>query len=122
MSILTKFSSRIFILSYETLASYGALGSHKFLIPSRHYLDSRPLSEHGANNARNINQVGMSYELKCLHQCRRAMCKRLREEDPEDTAPGAGGRHRDTKARGTRKTIGSPDHPFRFLDLPAGEQ
>jgi hypothetical protein len=43
MSILTKISSRIFILSYETLASYGTLGSHKFLIPSRHYLDSRPL-------------------------------------------------------------------------------
>jgi hypothetical protein len=50
------------------------------------------------------------------------MRKRLREEDPEDRAPGAVSRHRKKKARGTCKTIGSPDHLFRFLDLPAGEQ
>jgi hypothetical protein len=50
------------------------------------------------------------------------MYKRLREEDPEDAAPGAVSRHRKKQARGTCETRDSPDHPFRFLDLPAGEQ
>jgi hypothetical protein len=44
------------------------------------------------------------------------------EEAPENMALGAGSRHRDKKARGTPKTIGSSNHSFRFLDLIAGEQ
>jgi hypothetical protein len=50
------------------------------------------------------------------------MRKQSREEAPENTAPSAGSRHRDKKARGTPATTGSPNHPFCFLDLPAGKQ